>query len=48
MKYPFAVKVNGKFYRPNTEIPETVSKVEKVEETPEKVTEEKPKKTAKK
>jgi len=47
MKYPFAVKVNGKFYRPNTEIPETVSKKEKVEETPKKVTE-KPKKTAEK
>lgn len=46
MKYPFAVKVNGKFYRPNTEIPET--KKEKVEETPKKAVEEKPKKTAKK
>ena len=24
MKYPYSVKFNGRYYRPNTEIPETV------------------------
>lgn len=32
MKYPYSVKHNGKWYRPNTEVPDdTVSKKEKVE-----------------
>lgn len=41
MNYPYSVKVNGKWYRPNTEIPEqkeksTVSKKESVKETDKK------------
>lgn len=44
MKYPYSVKANGKWYRPNEEVPETVEKsVETVETEPEK-----PKRTAKK
>lgn len=26
MKYPYSVKVGGKWYRPNTEVPETKEK----------------------
>lgn len=34
MKYPYSVKHNGKWYRPNTDVPdETVSKKETVETT---------------
>ena len=34
MKYPYSVKVNGKWYRPNEEVPETVEKsVETVEKS---------------
>lgn len=40
MKYSYSVKVNGKWYKPNEEVPETVEKsVETVE---------KPKRAAKK
>lgn len=46
MKYPYSVKVNGKWYRPNEEVPETVSKKETVEKSVETV--EKPKRTVKK
>lgn len=50
MKYPYSVKVNGKWYRPNAEVPETVSEMEKVEKPVETVEaeQEKPKRTAKK
>lgn len=55
MKYPYATKVNGKWYLAQQEIPEPkkTEKVEetteeKVEKTVEETTEEKPKKTAKK
>lgn len=47
MKYPYAVKHNGKYYRPNQEIPDEV--VETVETPVETVeTEKKPTKRAKK
>lgn len=47
MKYPYATKVNGKWYLAQQEIPEP-KKTEKVEKAVEETTEEKPKKTAKK
>lgn len=34
MKYPYAVKANGKWYRPNEEVPDgTISKMETVDES---------------
>ena len=54
MKYPYSVKHNGKYYRPNQEIPDDVTKnvetpVETVENPVETVeTEKKPTKRAKK
>lgn len=35
MKYPYAVKANGEYYKPNDEIPEE-KPVKAVETTPEK------------
>lgn len=44
MKYPYAVKYNGKYYRPNTEIPED-KPVEVVEKPVESVETEKQEET---
>lgn len=33
MKYAYAVKVNGKIYKPNTEVPEAKAAPEKATET---------------
>ena len=44
MKYPYSVKVDGKWYRPNTNIPEKVKEVE----TTKKLTTAKPEKVAEK
>ena len=46
MKYSFAVKYNGEFYPPNTEIPEESAEVEESTEESAEV-EEKPKTTRK-
>lgn len=36
MKYPYSVKHNGKFYRPNTEIPDDVAEAIEEKEAEEK------------
>lgn len=48
MKYPYSVKYNGKFYRPNTEIPAEVAEtIEPIGETPAEEKEETKKPAAK-